>query len=557
MSDLSADDEDLLCGNCEDADNFLQHLEVSPACRDAIMKEKLPRRWWIERYLNDKDLLLLDLSIVLSCCLNTGGCPLRKGIIERSSRHPWNNPECLRYYKLAPVFLQLNVDTENLETFKKFLGNRKRNINRAKAKEDNSFSKMMESQMTDSCQMCGLQGPVMSGFEVTRENGEGQRKVCSKPLCEDLDNQVDFHPRTLAFDRGNASRPIEGNHEDHLAVFHDDFENGYVLAPAQMVELRAPSGGNIDGDVRIIVLVPNSISVMGKGRLQDVCQRAAEDWDFIKPLGDATLAPRTLLLDNFGQFVQACSVLHRVMLAAFRKCCLDKIFAKRNIAKGTIKYSPNKTDATFRTPSFRDVAPNAIEEKFPWSDAAEWARQSESDARSAINGRVKTKVRVRLLSDSVVEWSPKLKSVMVRSFEREVTETADGVMTVTCAGPCDPGFCGEDHKTLNEFLAQRLTAMDRLARIPLVLNYLKAKVECFQSAVLVPLCYQYDMKIQWDKESWCVYLIGHLWTTGRKSLNEKVARKWFKGDIDIIRRTVQRQKDMETVSLDALHIERR
>ena len=523
------------------------------------MKEKLPRQWWIERYLNDVDLLLLDLSIVLSHCLNTGGCSLWHGIIERNSRHPFNDPDCLRFYKSAAVFAQLNVDTDNLEVLKTFLRNRKRNINRAKSKEEQGFSNMMESQMILSCQMCGLQGPVMSGFELTREVNEEQRMVCSKPPCEDPDNQVDLHPRTLAFDRGTASRPVEGDHEDHLAALRAPFEAGFVLGPAQMViqECRVSSGESIEGDVRIVVLVPNSIGILGKGRLQEPSKRATEDWNFLNPIADATLGPRTMLLTNFGEFLQAASVLYRVMLAAFRKCCWDKMYALRNTAKGRLERSPNKTDATYGRPNFRDVAPGAIEEKLPWSDLAEWARQSESEARSAINGRVKTKVRVRLLSDALVQWSPKLKSVMVRSFEREISETADGASTVTCAGPCDPGFCGEDHQQVDEFLTQRLSGLDRLARIPLVLNYLKAKVECLRKTVLDPECNQYDMKIEWDRDSWSVHLIGHLWTTGRKSLNEKVARKWYKGDINIIRRIVQRQKDMETVSLDALYLERR
>ena len=529
-------------------------------CLEATMREKLPRRWWIQRYLNDKDLLLLDLSIVLSCCLNSGrGCSLQHGIIPRNSRHPFDNPDCLRFYKLAPIFAQLNVNTDNEEVLKRFLRNRKRIITTAKVKEVEGFADMMESQMNLSCQMCGLQGPVMSGFDLLREARGGQRMVCSKPLCEDLDNQVDFHPRTLAFDRSTASRPFEGDHEDHLVACRAPFEQGFVFCPAHMViqDFHVPPGERIEGNRRIVVLVPNTIQSMGKSQLQDPSKRAAEDWDGLKPIADATLAPRTMLLNNFGEFVQAASVLYRVMLAAFRKCCWDKMNTMRNSAKGRLEWSPNKTDATFGQANFRAAAPGALEEKFPWSDQAEWARQSESEARSAINGMVKTKVRVRLLSNEVVQWSPKLKSVMVKSFQREVTETAEGVRMVTCAGPCEPGFCAENHIELDLFLNQKMSGVNQLARIPLVLNYLKAKVECFKKTVLDLECDQYDMKIEWDRDSWNVHMVGHLWTKGRKSLNEKVARKWYKGDVDIVRRVVQRTKDMETISLDPRHLERR
>ena len=52
-------------------------------------------------------------------------------------------------------------------------------------------------------------------------------------------------------------------------------------------------------------------------------------------------------------------------------------------------------------------------------------------------------------------------------------------------------------------------------------------------------------------------MVGHLWTKGRKSLNEKAARKWYKENVDIVRRVVQRTKDMETVSLDPICLEKR
>ena len=560
LSDVSADDEPVRCGSCEDADNLLGHLQGSLVCREATMKEKLPRQWWIERYLNDTDLLLLDLSIVMSCCLNVGGCSLGHGVIERNSRHPFNNPDCLRFYKLAPIFAQLNVNANNLDALKNFLRNRKRLISAAKAKEVQGFASMMESQMNMSCEICGLQGPVISGFELTRQERRGQRMICSKPLCEDLDNQVDFHPRTLAFERGTASRPLEGDHQDHLVALRAPLESGFVLCPAQMVnqDFRVPPDERIKGTERIVVLVPNTFQSMGRSQLEDPSKRAADDWVGLKQVADATLAPRTMLLDNFGKFIQAGSVLYRTRLADFRKCCWDKTYAMKNTAKGRIEErSPNKTDATFGRPNFRLVAPGAIEEKFPWSDLAEWARQSESEARSVINGKVKTKVRVRLLNETMKQWSPKLKSVMVRSFQREVIEATDGVKTVTCVGPCDPGFCAENHMQLDAFLEQELSGVNRLARIPLVLNYLKAKVECFRKTVLDPGCDQYDMKIEWDKDSWSVYMVGHLWTKGRKSLNEKAARKWYKENVDIVRRVVQRTKDMETVSLDPICLEKR
>lgn len=553
------DDEPIKCGQCEEELNLLLHLENSTACREATMREKLPRQWWIEKYFDDTGLLLLHLGLALRCCLNTAGCPLPRGIIERGSRHPFDDPDCLQFYKTSPVFAKLNVDTDNEPAFRQYLKNQKRSINRAMVREAEGFSQRMDSQMMTSCQRCGLQGPVLSRYELVKEVRGEQRMVCAKPVCEDEENNVDYHPRTLTYDRGTASNSIEPGKEDNLVLVCAPFHTANVLGPAQLVreDCRVPLHDGIDGDKCIVVLVPNTMQAMGKGGLDMPAKRAAEEWFNLKRIANATLAPRTMLLDNSGSFVHASSVMYRVMMAGYRKFWWEKTFACQHTARGRIERSPNKTDATFRRLGYRDVAPEAVEKKLPWSDSAEWARLAESGARSAVNGRIKTKVRVRLLADDPALWSKKLKAIMARSFERDVTETVGERQLLTCVGGCNTESCPEVHLQIDEFLKQRCSGIGRLARIPLVLNYLKVKVECFRKFVLIPECEHYDFKIKWDKESWDVYMVGHLWTKKRRSLNEKVARSWYPGDVGIVRRVLQRPQDMETVSLDPQHLERR
>ena len=111
LSITSDEAEPSLCGRCEEAVNVLGHLEDSFPCREATMRAMLPRQWWIESYFDNIDLLLLDLSLTKNCCLNTGGCPLPHGIIERYSRHPFDDENCLQFYKTAPIFAQLTVNT--------------------------------------------------------------------------------------------------------------------------------------------------------------------------------------------------------------------------------------------------------------------------------------------------------------------------------------------------------------------------------------------------------------------------------------------------------------
>ena len=561
VSVTSEEAEPSLCGRCEDADNVLGHLEDSVPCREATMRELLPREWWMERYFDDTDLLLLDLSVAKSCCLNTGGCPLPNGVIERYSRHPFNDEKCLHFYKTAPIFAQLNVNVGDTAALKKFLKDKKGIINRAKAKENETFQEMMASQMKDICRKCTLLGPVLSNFELRSEVSGSQRNVCVKPVCEDEDNLVDCHPRTLAFDRGNASRSNGPGHKDHLVAFHVPGKASCVLGPAQLIpeNLCLPPDGRIEGEECIVILVPTTMQAMGKDKLGNPSVRAAEEFSNLTRIADATLAPRTMFLSNFSELVQAASTLHRKLMAAFRKCCNDQISSLRNskTARGSLERSPYKTNATFRRSSFSDVAPRAVKENYLWSDFAEGARFVESGARSAVNGRIKTKVRVRLLTDNPALWSDKLKSIIVLSFERDVRLGEGRALELACEGGCNQEPCPENHLNVDTFLQERFTGLRRLQRITLVVNYLKAMVESIERKVIVPECDHYNFKIEWDRDTWNVHMVGHMWMSRRRSLNEKLARNWYQGDVSIVRRILQQPKDLETVSLDPGHLEER
>ena len=559
MSLTSDEGEPSLCGTCEEAVNVLGHLEDSVPCREATMRAMLPRQWWIERYFDDTDLLVLDLSLAKSCCLNTGGCPLPQGIIERYSRHPFDNENCLRFYKTAPIFARLNIDASDTAALKNFLRARKKQINKAKTLENQSFREEMASQMKDTCRRCGLQGPVLSGFELRSEVRGDQRMLCVKPLCEDEVIHVDFHPRALTSDRKTASRPIDPRHNDHFVAFRVPCKAGLVIGPAQLISDRyhLPSDERIDGEESIVVLVPNTIQAMGKGGLEMASMRASEEWANLRRLANATIAPRPMLLNSLGEFVQAASVLQRTSLAAFRRCLSDKLFALRNSARGRLETSPNKTDATFSQPSFRDVAPGAVEETFRWSNRAEATRHCESGARSAVNGKIKTKVRVRLLTDDPALWSDDLKKIMVRSYQRDAREKIGGGLELTCQGGCDPDNCGENHLNVDGYLQERFSGIRRLQGIPLLLNYLKAKVEFFRRKVLVPECHHYDFNIEWDRDTFDVHMVGHLWMSKRRSFNEKMARNWYLGDVNIVSRILKTPQALETVSLDSGHLERR
>ena len=547
MSVVSDEDEPSGCGQCQVAANVIRHLEENAECRDAAMREKLPPSSWTTKYSDDRTLLILDLSLAFNCCLNTGGCPLHNGVIDRNSSHLCNSRDCFEFYKSLPVLAELNAKTESAAKLSEWLRNRKKKMREKKSREGEDFSQKMARELKNRCHKCGLQGPVMSTFEVT-----GTPNVCKNPLCDDETRLIDLHPNTLSFARGDASM-VPGQ-EDHLVAVRVDTKDAILFMPAHVAreDWKVQPDEQIVGTKTMVVAVPNTVTAMRL--LENATKRAQKEWETLKSLGNATLAPRTMLLGNFGQFAQAVSLMHRVLMAAFRKSCLDKVTDR--ITGRITSRSPMKTDAILKKPKFADVEPKAIEDTMPWSESAQVARVGESEARSATNGTIKTKVRIRLLADDTDLWSDKLKAVIAMSFGRDVRETGTP-RTLTCEGGCEPASCTENHPDLNAFLRDQMSGLARLARIPLVLNYLKSKVKCFEKAVLQADCSQYDFKIEWDKFSWNVHLSGHMWSKRRQTLNEKAARKSYPGEIATVSRVLMRPEVLETVSLDEGHLQRR
>ena len=550
MSVVSEEDEPSRCGQCQDAVNVLRHLEENAECRDAAMREKLPPSSWNAKYSEDKALLILDLSLAFNCCLNTGGCPLPNGVTEPHSRHLSNSPDCFEFYKSLPVLAELNAKTDSAVKLSEWLRNRRAKMREKTSREGENFSQKMARELKNRCHKCGLQGPVMSQFEVT-----GTPKVCKKPLCEDEARLIDLHPNTLSFARGDHSM-VPGQ-EDHLVAVRVDTKDAFMFMPAHAAreDWKVQPDEQIVGTKTMVVAVPNTVTAMRL--LENSAKRAQRVWETLKSVGNATLAPRTMHLGNFGQFTHAVSLMHRVLMGAYRRSCLDKVAQLKQVATGPItSRSPMKTDATFKKPKFADVEPQAIQDTMPWSESAQAIRVAESEARSATNGIIKTKVRIRLLADDTDLWSDKLKAIMAKSFGRDVRE-AGAARTLSCEGGCNPASCGENHPDLNTFLRDQMSGLARLARIPLVLNYLKSKVKCFEKAVLQPECGGYDFKIEWDKFSWNVHLLGHMWSKRRQTPNEKAARKWYPGEIATVSRVLMRPEALETVSLDEGHLQRR
>ena len=558
---VSIEDEPTKCGSCEDSYDLIAHLEDSIPCQQAYKAEYLPRQPFSDRYLNDTNLLLLDLSLCLRRCLNTGSCSMQRDTrVSQWPKHLKDHPLCFQFYRSHAAVVEHLTDgvAKDVKQLASKLYDRRKSLMRAKAGEESfgisGFHAKMARQMVDKCTKCGLLGPVDLKFKVTLERG-GEELACRD--CHNEELVFLMQPENLAH-RRKRFWTVDTGESDHLVALRADHHAGHVMLPATVAtdqQLWITEGSTEEEHFTFVV--PTTAAAIA--RLNKASQRASVEWSAgLKATIIATAAPRTLLLQTFVDFLQAASALYRCKLAQFSRAVTHWYAAMSNSATCTVeRRTPPKINAHYKNPKFENFHSLAMAETMPWSDEAVVRRMSESEARSAWNGRVKTKVRVRILSDNPVQWSPNLKAIIVRSFERDVLQTAEGGQTLTCAGGCDPDVCNEIHPQMDRFLEERMVGLQRLARILLAQNYLKAVFACYERTVLRHECSQYDFKLKWERDTWDVYLVGNIWTKKRISLNEKVASRRLRTEAEIVKRVLQRPDDMETVSLAAEHVQSR
>ena len=563
-SDISAEEEPEKCGICENGHDLMTHLEESFSCMKAHAMELLPRRWWEEKYMNDTPLLLLDLSLHLRLCLNTGSCPLpRNNKVSQWPKHLEESLLCFQFYRSHPGVVEHLTDgiAQNVRQLAAKLSPRRSNLMRTKMDEDRTgitgFEARITREMCDKCSQCGLLGPVGERFKLTKKIGERGMLTCKD--CQDAEQAIHVQPANLA-ERRRAIFKANTGESDHLVALRAEHHRGHVLLPANVVNVPPQASvteGRTDEEF-FTVVVPTAVSSIK--RLNEAARRAADEWmTGLKSVTLATEAPRTILIEDFPMLLQAASALHRAKLAAFRRSVIHRAEGLSNAATAEIlKRSPKKIRASYETVKFEHCMPGAMKETLSWSDGAVSERVCQSEARRAWNGKVKSSIKVRILADEPVNWSQSLKVMVAKTFERDVITTVQGGQTLMCVGGCTPASCNNEHPQIDEFLQENMVGLARLARIPVVLTYLKVAVACFEKAILKPDCRQWDFNLKFDKNGWNVYLVGSVWTNKRASLNKKVAEKTrIKTEFDIVRRILTRPEEMETVSLDQGHLQTR
>ena len=152
--------------------------------------------------------------------------------------------------------------------------------------------------------------------------------------------------------------------------------------------------------------------------------------------------------------------------------------------------NPNTAAVTERNPHFAATQNFCLTTTCNWSPAAQEKRSQESAARACVNGSVKIKIELTVL-EKVATNSPHLRDIL-------------------------SGLQGLHGPT------------SLLSSAPLVLNYLKAKLNLLVKHVISQSYQHWDLELKFSEQEWTVKMVGFLYCKEFEKMNGNIAR----GEVD-------------------------
>ena len=366
------------------------------------------------------------------------------------------------------------------------------------------FATKMMGILSEICTKCFIQGPVLSDQDCDMTCVEANAWKCVK--CNEgirLD-EIDLVRRADNFAREDSLKPVK-------------IKNKVVFMPAPLVG-SLPIDYEVEGydhrEVTVLVpLVPDAIDLI----TEEACERAFQQRHELSKL-TKFLSRRFILPSKLSATL---TILYRNKLAEIRKDRLDLLKSMMCSSRGPVtSRNPNFAKIMNRNPHYAATKPFSLTNQCPWSDGYARKRSNESSAISCINGRVKTKVTLRILNSVAVD-SRELQRALYKSFTFHYEKTKETRGILACA--------------------------------PVVLQYLRIKVKLLLEHVLSQLYQDWDLQISFDKNGWNADLTGYLYSEEFDNINKKIA---VGGDNlkDIMEAILKNPEIQPIVSLSSQHI---
>ena len=467
------------CQFCQHQGQLVHHLHQTSRCLRAYVQQYLPTRGHL--YVGKNDLAVFELGLVTLFCPN----PTCVGSLQEEGFNRHVRGGCLESYQ---------DEGKRLYQWDSGLGAallctklwKRRAWLKNYIKEAGTYEENLAKALRIVCFQCKIRGPLQSSNEHKMSvsySPEGMQWVCSK-CCKGDERHVDVVLNAVERARELGTPAAYDDTMKKVIVVDQRSDNARVVfVPACVVPDHDTADVVTDAQLNprnTTVLVPKNPEA-----LEEIGDEASERANMAKESLEsvAEFFGRRLL---FGPVTECVSVFYRLKIAQIRLERLSMLKNMSSTSKGKIvSRDPNMAAVKDRNPHLAVTQKFCLTNTCDWSPAAQERRSQESAARASVNGRMKIKIEMTVLKKVAVD-SPHLRDI--------ISETL-----------------------------HVLGQTSLISTAPLVLNYLKAKVELIVKHVISQSYQNWDLELRFSEQEWSAEMVGFLYCKEFEEINGKIA----------------------------------
>ena len=458
----------LACVNgCLYGKNLAAHLLQQPDCLEDFILQHLMTR--IDIYEGQSDLAVFDLSNILSFCPNPAcdtELPTETRDDQRArARHVRGN--CLRFYQIEGANLLRWSPNLDSDTILKKLENRRsylrKHLSNTEEKRMQAFEEERGRMRYGTCATCNIQGPL-PGQELHKLVVTGGTVNSPEFQCLGCYNQEDKHMEMVQnfYEKLHLLSFGKPGDIDTAMVAVRSCNGKPVLLPAVLRGEMEIYNGALPHNVA--VLLPNMPGALDQlpEELFDEANRVSE------ALTEVTdFASRRVIADTTP--VQMASLFWRNVQAQIKKKRIGMLQAMKKTSKGEIETRVPRTVFTrSHIPTYASTKWLSLVDTCLWSEGSKKKSHRESRGRAAVNGVVRTNVKMTL-ADLKPDKRPSL------------------------------------------------------ALAPSFLNLAYGKMRALEKHIIKPAHSNYDLEVRFHHGEWKIDLVGSLFSNECQEINADIA----------------------------------
>ena len=471
------------CNFCPFQGILAYHLEESKQCLTAHIEQYLPHRAHI--YRGKPKLAIFDLGLACNFCPNPQ-CATVIGC-ESVTNMQHVESDCRLFYQNEGEHVLKWEQSLSATTIQNKLRRRKNWVKEGltEVSQIQIYQKELASILKHVCGKCAVQGPLL---DLQEHRIHGPNNLMNIPQWEclrcmnDGGVQQELLHKVLEELR-ELGTPAEDDDTLERVLIEDGEGQRVVFVPA-VLQVDHQTVDVSDEELHpftTTVLVPKNPEA-----LEEIGDEASERANSAKK-SLSRIAEFFGRRHFLGPVTETLSVLYRSKLADIRVGRLSMVSNHKKTGKGkVVSRDPPYAAVKDRNPHFAETKKHSLTNTCSFSDTAQEKRSQESAARLHINGQVRIKVKVTLIKKMATD-SPLLKEI------------------------------------IQENMSSPHGRPPLVSLAPLVLNYLKAKINLFIKHIITPRYTNWDLNLRFANREWTVEMIGYVYCEEFEELNRKIA----------------------------------